>query len=257
MEIFKKVAKDLVDHKHSYWTPGSFDLALWSKKNSIPNRDNIPVFHSKIKSRNKDGTVDNVNKLPAVEQKKIEAVIKKAYKNMWDRDIIAVERIIGAHSEGSMKFRVFVPKEYPQLAYMVYNNFFKAPEDRPIDVTTIMIPDFDEQMTLVDPISKVTFILGSDYYGELKMSLLRMTMHVSREKKKSLGLHAGSKVYWLRDKKKQLKKKGVLIFGLSGTGKTTITTMGHGLKYPERVRIRQDDINIINEEGYCIGTERN
>lgn len=257
MDIFKKFAKDLEKHEHTYWMPGSFDLALWSKKYSIPNRDDVPTFHSRVRARNVSGTIDDVNKLGKTEQKKVEATIKKAFKMLWKEDMITVERNIGCHSKGAIKFRAFVPKKYPQLALMSYRNFFKAPEDVPVDFTTIMVPDFSEKHTFVDPENNVTVILGSDYYGELKMSLLRMAMNQAREKRRSLGIHAGSKVYWLFDKNKKLRKKGILIFGLSGTGKTTITTMGHGLKFPERVRMRQDDINIINEKTYCIGTERN
>lgn len=257
MKIFKKIADDLVNHPRSYWTPGSFDLAAWSQKFIVPNRDNIPVFHSKVRARITGNTFDNVNDLSKKEQIKIEKIVLKAYKSLLKEEIITVERLIGTNTKSSIKFRVILPKKYPQLALMVHRNFFDAPEDKPIDLTTIQIPDYPEKMSLVDPENNITIILGSDYYGELKMSLLRLVMNVSREKRKALGVHAGSKVYWVNDNKEKLVKKGVLIFGLSGTGKTTLTIMSHGLRYPERIRLRQDDINILNFKTYCSGTESN
>lgn len=51
-----------------------------------------------------------------------------------------------------------------------------------------------------------------------EFAYLRLAMHFAREKKNSLGLHAGSKIYRiLKDGK--LIQKHLLIFGLSGTGK--------------------------------------
>jgi len=36
-------------------------------------------------------------------------------------------------------------------------------------------------------------ILGSDYYGESKMAGLRMAMHIMREERGGIGLHAVAK----------------------------------------------------------------
>ncbi len=257
MDLFKEIVQKLEKHEHSYWTPGSLDLATWSKKYSIPNRDNLGVFHTKTRARMVEETVIDVNKVDKTEKARIEKVVKEAYNNLMDRSMIVVERSMGTNSNTAMKFRLFIPRNFPQIALGVHRNFFGCAENTDVDMFTISIPDFPEKMTLVDPKNNITFILGSDYYGEHKMSFLRLAMQNAREKKDSLGLHAGSKEYWVYNKNKKLVKKGALIFGLSGTGKTTITIMKHGLTYPERIRIRQDDINIIDYNAYSSGTERN
>lgn len=257
MKLFKEIAQKLEGHKHSYWTPGSLDLAAWSQKNIVPNRENLAVFHTKVRARMVDETVIDVNKVNEKEKKRIEKVVKDVYKKMMDRDMIVVERSIGTNSKTSLKFRLYIPKDHPQIALGVHRNFFGCPEDTAIDIHTISMPDYPEKMTLVDPKANVTFVLGSDYYGEHKMSFLRLAMQHAREKEDSLGMHAGSKEYWVYNKNNKLEKKGALIFGLSGTGKTTITIMKHGLGYPERVRIRQDDISMLDKKGYSAGTERN
>lgn len=257
MELFKDIVTKLEKHEQSYWTPGSLDLAAWSQRNIVPNRDNLAVFHTKTRARMVDETVIDVNKAKGKEKERIEKAVKAAYKNLKERTMVVVERSVGTNSNTSLKFRLYIPKDYPQLALAVHRNFFGCPEDTDIDMFTVSIPDFPEKMTLVDPKNNITFVLGSDYYGEHKMSFLRIAMNVAREKNNSLGMHAGTKEYWVYDKNDKLKKKGALIFGLSGTGKTTITIMKHGLTYPERVRIRQDDIGIMDDKTYCAGTERN
>ena len=65
------------------------------------------------------------------------------------------------------------------------------------------------------------------------MSLLRMGMEILRDKHQGLGLHAGSKHIFLKVKQK-LRKFGMLIFGLSGTGKTTLICHDHELVSPEK-----------------------
>jgi phosphoenolpyruvate carboxykinase (ATP) len=100
-----------------------------------------------------------------------------------------------------------------------------------------------------------TYVLGSDYYGEAKMGTLRAAMHLMREHRNGLGLHAASKLFHLRTARGSFTR-GALVFGLSGTGKTTIALNEHGLKGPEGITVLQDDINMLTESGYSYGTEK-
>ena len=45
------------------------------------------------------------------------------------------------------------------------------------------------------------------------------------------------------------------MFGLSGTGKTTLTIHDHELTGEEKSIVRQDDVIFMDENGYCVGTE--
>ncbi|MEB3756283.1 MAG: phosphoenolpyruvate carboxykinase (ATP), partial [Desulfurococcales archaeon] len=111
-------------------------------------------------------------------------------------------------------------------------------------------------LVFVDYDDGANVLLGTDYYGEHKMSFLRLAMNYSRDFFNSIGLHASSKYYRLKTRD-GFVEKGVLIFGLSGTGKSTLTMSDHGLKEPEEATVRQDDIVILRSDGHAYGTERN
>ncbi|GAI50389.1 unnamed protein product, partial [marine sediment metagenome] len=74
------------------------------------------------------------------------------------------------------------------------------------------------------------------------------------KKEGNLGLHAASKILRVF-KDGKLTDKSFILFGLSGTGKTTLSCHSHWLHAPERVIIRQDDVVILRFDGSAIGTE--
>jgi phosphoenolpyruvate carboxykinase (ATP) len=99
----------------------------------------------------------------------------------------------------------------------------------------------------------MTLIAGSDYKGENKKAMLRQVMYWAK-KDGNLGLHAASKILRIH-KDGKLTDKGFLLFGLSGTGKTSLACHSHWLRPPERVIIRQDDVVILRHDSSAIGTE--
>ncbi|MBA7541398.1 Phosphoenolpyruvate carboxykinase (ATP) [subsurface metagenome] len=83
--------------------------------------------------------------------------------------------------------------------------------------------------------------------------MLRKVMYWAKQQG-NLGLHAASKIMRVHRGKK-LRDFGFLLFGLSATGKTTLSCHPHWLHYPERVVIRQDDVVILRSDGSAVGTE--
>ena len=72
-----------------------------------------------------------------------------------------------------------------------------------------------------------------------------------------MAIHAGSKLLTARQKDGTLKRYGMLLFGLSGTGKTTHSCHDHGLNGDgEGVEILQDDIVFLRKDGSALGTEQ-
>ena len=122
----------------------------------------------------------------------------------------------------------------------------------------VCIPEWqeNERQVLIFPEEGLTVVLGSDYVGEVKMGFLRMAMRNAKEED-MLSLHAGSKLVTARQKNGQVKRYGMLFFGLSGTGKTTHSCHDHGLtEAGEGIEILQDDIVFLRKNGSALGTER-
>jgi len=169
-----------------------------------------------------------------------------------DKEMIKLDRVM-CHTPGfKSNCRLYVTAEYPRLPLMWGNTLF-PPEGGEPDFTVIAVPEWSEKKTLVFPDSGLTIIMGSDYKGEVKKAMLRQVMYWAK-KKGNLGLHAASKIIRVR-RNGELKDFGVLLFGLSGTGKTALSCHSHWLRPPERVVIRQDDVVILKSDGSAVGTE--
>jgi|WetSurMetagenome_2_1015567.scaffolds.fasta_scaffold102865_2 phosphoenolpyruvate carboxykinase (ATP) len=196
-----------------------------------------------------------------------EETVAKVAEYIRSRELVSIDRMMCLKTGYRTRIRLFVTKRYARLAYMWGRMLFEPrggkPGSRPVanaDFTIIDVPEWPERKVLVDPVSFTTIILGSDYCGEVKKAGLRMMMYAHKVKRGGLGLHAGSKVLRVRDSASgKLVERGMLLFGLSATGKTTLTCHHHWLDSGagELVRIRQDDVVLLNRDGSAIGTEDN
>jgi phosphoenolpyruvate carboxykinase (ATP) len=151
------------------------------------------------------------------------------------------------------------PKNY-RTPYMWANTLAK-PTNRPgPEFTMIHIPDEHpiRQQVLSIPEYNINICLGSDYMGEEKKGFLRQAMWAA-DREGMLGLHAGTKVVYVKDAVSGgLKTFGVLLFGLSATGKSTWSCHQLGLNHKEgeRTEVCQDDIVFLRPDGSAYGTER-
>jgi len=179
-------------------------------------------------------------------------LIHKVMEYLKDKEMIKLDRVM-CHTPGYKRnCRVYVTADYPRIPLMWGNTLF-PPEGGEPDFTTITVAEWPEKKTFVFPESGLTLILGSDYKGENKKAMLRQVMYWAK-KEGNLGLHAASKILRVFHNGK-LRDFGFLLFGLSGTGKTSLSCHSHWLRSPEKVVIRQDDVVILKSDGSAIGTE--
>ncbi len=217
-----------------------------------------PSYITQHRSRSADKTRNSVDgELTDADR----ATIQQAKEFLEERELIRIDRCMGEPSGfGCLHCRLYVTKPFARLALMFEASLTEAgnPEARP-DFMTIDIPEWPhEKAILVDADEGVTWILGSDYYGEIKKSFLRQTMYLAKAQGKGLGLHAGSKLVRTHGARTgELVEKGFLFFGLSGTGKTSLTCHDFDLdeNEGEYVRVRQDDVVVLTPDGFCKGTE--
>ena len=110
-------------------------------------------------------------------------------------------------------------------------------------------PDFPYGLTFFDPEHNCAAILGMRYFGEFKKGTLTLAWG-SAARNGYASCHGGCKCYNLSDDKKYT----VAVFGLSGSGKSTITHAKHGGKFD--VTVLHDDAFIINvKDKYSIALE--
>ena len=98
-------------------------------------------------------------------------------------------------------------------------------------------PDFPLGLSLFDPEHNVACVLGMRYFGELKKGTLTLAWGIAG-RHGWCSCHGGQKRYNLPGGKKFVSA----VFGLSGSGKSTITHAKHDNKYD--VTVLHDDASV-------------
>jgi phosphoenolpyruvate carboxykinase (ATP) len=142
--------------------------------------------------------------------------------------MVVVDGYIGSDPAFRTRARLVMEAANANVAGMQQQLYYPAGEDydpgawEP-DTTVIYTPNLpapgypNDRVIAVDLAANVTRVLNSDYFGESKKGGLRMWNNIVYNRG-GLALHAGCKVIPVGG-----RPRGVLIVGLSGTGKTTTT----------------------------------
>jgi phosphoenolpyruvate carboxykinase (ATP) len=179
-------------------------------------------------------------------------IVNEVFDYLQGREVIKLDRVICMTPGFKRNCRLYVTSEYARLPLMWGNTMFPSEGNEP-DFVALAVPEWPEKKVLVFPDRGLTIVLGSDYKGEIKKAMLRQIMYTAK-KQGNLGLHAAAKVLRVyRDD--ELRDFNFLMFGLSGTGKTSLSCHSHWLGFPETVVIRQDDVAILRTDGTAVGTE--
>jgi phosphoenolpyruvate carboxykinase (ATP) len=219
-----------------------------------------PVYTTRVKSRSAKNTYIVADGLAIgrmqqpIDPGKASDVIRQVQDTLAGMDMLQVDRRMGDNPAATLRCRLFVPKEYARIAFMWHNMLFDSDSSHEPDFVSVYVPDWPERLIFCDVNQGYTYILGSDYPGEAKKSMLRQAMSWIK-RRGGLGLHAGSKILRVKGPDGALRDSGFLLFGLSGTGKTTLTLHDHGLASPEQAIIKQDDVVLMTREGRAFGTE--
>jgi len=219
-----------------------------------------PVYSTRVKNRSAKNTYVVANGVALgvmqqpIDKDRAEETIRQVQETLAGMELIQVDRRMGMSPEVPIHCRLFVPKEYARIAYMWHSMLFPSDSTNEPDFISVYVPDWKERLIFLDVDQGYTYILGTDYPGEAKKSMLRQAMYWMK-RRGGLGLHAGSKVLRVVGQKGELSDVGFLLFGLSGAGKTTLPLHDHGLKEPERAIIKQDDVVLLAADGRAFGTE--
>jgi phosphoenolpyruvate carboxykinase (ATP) len=236
------------------------ELRELARPGEVTTEYGSPVYTTRVKSRSAKNTyvvadgVEVGRMQQPIDPARALEVVRQVQDALLSIDLIQVDRRMGENPAATLACRLYVPKAYARIAFMWHNMLFEPDSSREPDFVSVYVPDWPERLIFCDMNQGYTYILGSDYPGEAKKSMLRQAMYWVK-RRGGLGLHAGSKILRVVGPDGQLRDVGFLLFGLSGTGKTTLTLHDHGLADPERAIIKQDDVVLMTREGRAYGTE--
>lgn len=245
----KNILKDLSDE----------ELRALARKDEITTKYGSAVYITQVRNRSAKNTyviqdgVEIGTDQQGIPAAKAEAILRDVHAYLRTTELVQVDRYLGMTEASRIPCRLYVTKPFSRLAFIWNKSLFLSQASVEPELVTVYVPEWKERVILVHPEAGFTYVLGTDYFGEAKKSFLRMGMYRTK-KRGGIGLHAGAKI--LRVKKNGLAGDvGFILFGLSGTGKTTLTLHHHDLKEDEGIVIRQDDVVMMREDGYCYGTE--
>lgn len=188
-----------------------------------------------------------------------EAVYQTRYKTMYKAQVV-----VGLEEDFMVKAHLLIPEGFENNIYSWMLNFQSITKEyakmyknsRKINEPDIFVfsdpdwthPEFPYGLTFFDPKHNCAAILGMRYFGEHKKGTLTLAWGTAARNGYA-SCHGGMKRYNLDGKTFQ-----AAVFGLSGSGKSTITHARHNNKYD--ITVLHDDAFVINvHDKYTIALE--
>lgn len=191
-------------------------------------------------------------------------IIREAVYQTRDKLMYRTEAFVGLDEDFMVKAHLLIPEGFENIMYSWMLNFQYINEQytkmyeksRALPEGDLFIfsdpdwshPDFPYGLTFFDPQHNCAAILGMRYFGEHKKGTLTLAWGCAARNGYA-SCHGGMKRYNLPQKSFQ-----AAVFGLSGSGKSTITHAKHNNKYD--ITVLHDDAFIINvQDKYTIALE--
>ena len=187
---------------------------------------------------------------PTITRARYEEVARRQDDYLRGADVVVLDGYIGDHADARVRTRLVIEKSNANIAAKQRLLYFPAENGDEPEFTVIYTPGLtapgfpDDRLIAVDLEAGVTRVFNADYFGESKMSGLRM-WDALMYRRGGLALHSGLRVVG-----EGPSARVGLVVGLSGTGKTTTTfsTLGGGAPV-------QDDYVALFPGGRVYGTE--
>jgi phosphoenolpyruvate carboxykinase (ATP) len=207
-----------------------------------------------------------VREMNKAETDRYKAILGEAIYQLNRRPGLWLEGIAGLHADFMIKAHLFSPETDAKnmLDWGINFSPFMKPwsenykKSRIIDEPDILVfadpewshPDFQSGLVIIDEMQNTIAILGLRYFGERKKGTLTLAWTIG-VRQNMVACHGGIK--------KIGNKPPVAVFGLSGSGKSSITNShDHAgtLKKSEKVTVVHDDAFLIDlEHDYTIALE--
>jgi phosphoenolpyruvate carboxykinase (ATP) len=264
----KKVPTVAEAYDMALHSPGTIELTgmpiYKAKEQGLPKNANVLLFN--------DGAV--VGRCAAARRilgetdtdiREYSAKVREAIYASRFRTLFHAESVIGLDEDFMVKAHLLIPEGHENILLSWMLNFEYLNEEFRIryqgsrelpegDIYVFSDPDWQHKdhplgLTFFDPEYNCAVLLGMRYFGEHKKGTLTLGWSIAARNGYA-ACHGGLKRYNLEKD----KKFTVAVFGLSGSGKSTITHAKHDNKFD--VTVLHDDAFIINiEKKYSIALE--
>lgn len=181
-----------------------------------------------------------------------EAIYQKKATDFWKTSVV-----VGLDSDFMVKSHLMIPKGEENNLYSYVLNFqflnkeyrldyeaSKAYEEGDIYIyadPSFTHPDYPHGLVVFDETHNACAVLGLNYFGELKKATLTLAWALAK-RNGYVPCHGGLKQFKLGEDEYYT----MAVFGLSGSGKSTITLADHDHRY--QVAVLHDDAFIISKE---------
>jgi phosphoenolpyruvate carboxykinase (ATP) len=263
-------AVELLPSRPNVSRPSPQEIRSEAEKYGVKTNFGNYNFVSSVKNRSAALTVYLGTR--DVEQKKLNdhqkhiihnlpSTLAKLHEYFKHAPFVRVKRFLGQNRHFVPQCKLYVSvhrRDAMRLPCFFSGALYESAQGAGPDLSLVYIPEWHEanRQILVFPREGVTYVLGTDYYGEVKKGFLRMAMWLAKQQN-MLGLHAGTKLLVAKDKNGKPRRYGVILFGLTATGKTTHSCHDHGLTAKrESAKVLQDDVVFLCKDGTAYGTER-
>jgi phosphoenolpyruvate carboxykinase (ATP) len=192
-----------------------------------------------------------------VTEAKFGPIIREAVYQTRGRQLYHAQAYIGLAPEFMVKAHLCIPEGEENIMYSWLYNFQYLTEEyfrmynesAAIPEGDLYIfsdpqwshPDFPMGLAFFDPLHNCACLLGMRYFGEHKKGTLTLAWGAAN-RNGFVSCHGGQKRYNMKDGSYFVAG----VFGLSGSGKSTITHAAHGGKYD--ITVLHDDAFVINRE---------
>ena len=193
------------------------------------------------------------------DDKKLLGIVRDALYANREREYLTTTAYVGLDEDFMVRARLMVPSEEINNLYSWLLNFQWASDQMTAmyerskvyeDESDILIysdpkwthPDHPNGFVYFDPKCNVVIVLGLPYFGELKKGTLTLAWAIAR-RHGYVSCHGGMKEMITGD-----KPYVAAFFGLSGTGKSTLTHAKHEDKY--EIKVLHDDAFVISLDDF-------
>ncbi|MDI9619508.1 MAG: phosphoenolpyruvate carboxykinase [Candidatus Nezhaarchaeota archaeon] len=265
----------MLEERPNVVKPSSDVLFRMAEEHGIKTKYKNLVFMTNVRNRSAGLTVyvgsprimdhQQLNEKQAEILEKLPKTLERLHNYVKMVPLVRIDKVMGSNEDFTPVCTMYVSlqkKDCVRLAYMLDVLLFNKDQvimgkEKP-QLYLLYIPEWQEKdrQIVVFPEIGVTYVLGSDYFGEAKKGFLRMAMWYAKQRE-MLGVHAGAKIAKARGADGVLRRYSMLLFGLSATGKTTHICHSHGLDpaLGEGIEIVQDDVLFLRKDGSALGTE--